>query len=151
MPTRRAVVTFRTPLHLLPWYVGFGVFVLLGLAMVIRPDDPSTRVLGGLTVAIWTPMLIRLIRSGVFLSEEGVLVRGVLRTYRLPWSTIKRAGQRPTWPWLPGRVLVIHRNTDRDVLVNEIGGVARDWGSSTLLDAIDSINTRVGTRDSRVD
>lgn len=64
---------------------GTLVMVIIGAAS----QTVGARVISYGFAAVLAAMTGRVIRAGVRVNRDGVLIRGVLRTYRVPWSEIE--------------------------------------------------------------
>jgi hypothetical protein len=55
------------------------------------PDTPAgQRVVYGVIAAVFAVLMVRTLRIGVATGPDGVVVRGILRSWRLPWEEVER-------------------------------------------------------------
>ena len=81
---RRETVRFGIAFVWLLPLLFFGYFA-------VAPDTPgSQRVVYGVLAAVFAVLLIRTLRIGVATGGDGVVVRGVLRSWKLGWDEVER-------------------------------------------------------------
>lgn len=104
MTSKRWRRTFRRT-----WYrilLGFvtGCFLLIGVATAATEDKDSyyepdsafiigSRIGYGIVALISFVLLVRIVRLGIFVNEDGVLVRNLFRTPFVAWPEIARFGR----------------------------------------------------------
>ena len=85
---RRQTVRLGIAVLWLPPVVYFGFFALdLGSG---EPIPAGQRIVYGAIAAVFAALAVRTLRIGVVTDPDGVLVRGILRSWRLRWDEIER-------------------------------------------------------------
>ena len=69
--------------------VFFGYFAL-DLGSGAEPIPTGQRIVYGALAAVFLTLAVRTLRIGVVTGPDGVLVRGILRSWRLGWDEIER-------------------------------------------------------------
>jgi len=86
---RRQTVRLGIALLWLPPVVFFGYFAL-DLGVSGDPIPAGQRIVYGAIAAVFAVLAVRTLRIGVVTGPDGVLVRGILRSWTLRWDEIER-------------------------------------------------------------
>jgi hypothetical protein len=77
--------------------VRFGIAFVWALPLLffgyfaVAPDTPAgQRAVYGAIAAVFAVLVVRTLRIGVATGPDGVVVRGVLRSWKLPWAQVER-------------------------------------------------------------
>jgi hypothetical protein len=70
--------------------VRFGIALVWALPLLFFAFFAAQGVVYGLIAAVFAVLVVRTLRIGVATGPDGVVVRGILRSWKLPWAEVER-------------------------------------------------------------
>ncbi len=120
-------MTYRSTLSILLISASCLAFAFIGAAMALSTDaagvDIGGRVLGLVLVCLFGSLMLRAIRSGLRLGQDGVVVRSLFRTRRLPWGEIANFAVGGSWSIVPWQTVSIERCDGTILNAPELGSL----------------------------
>lgn len=143
MSTRRR---YRGRLHngtLLACSLGLA---LLGASYWFVDSTLGGRVLGTILLVLWSAVAVRIVRSGVLPAQDCVIVRGVFRTRRLPWTEIRGFGTNEGESVVPWRLLTVSRKGGETLRVGEVSSLALGRDGNYVEKVAEELNRELNSR-----
>jgi hypothetical protein len=115
---------------------------LIGFSSWAAPDVALLERMIWTTIAAgWLIVGVRSRRSGVIVGDDGVVIRGFLRSRRLAWADIHRFAWRRSSSLIPWKVLVIERVDGRTITVPEVASLFRGRNRPSVVErAVEELN-----------
>lgn len=85
--------------------------------------DLGGRLLGLVLVLLFGGLTLRAIRAGIALGQNGVIVRSMFRTRRLPWTEIANFAVGGSWSIVPWQTVNIERVDGTTLNAPELGSL----------------------------
>lgn len=115
---------------------------LLGfMALIVAVGVPAGRFVSVFICIVFALLAVRCARSGLFLSQDGVQVRGLVRTRLFFWEALEGASVERSYSLLPWRIVVLSLREKRDIRVPEVAQLTKRHGPVDY--AVELINNTV--------
>lgn len=102
------------------------------------------RIIGFLLLIVCVPLLIRGLQVGVEQTAEGVVVRKLTGTRRVPWSDFVSARVSRTSSLVPWWIVVVERRSGKPINVPEVCSFGLRRSRPLVDTVVDALNSRRG-------
>lgn len=138
--------TYRSVLSNIFIAACWGVFLLIGAAMASSTESETVsvggRLFGALLIIVSGALILRSLRAGIVTEDDGVLVRSLVRTHRLPWSHIAEFAVGGSWSFVPWQTVTIARTDGTTISAAEVCSLP--LRHPTLVEnAVESLNSEL--------
>jgi hypothetical protein len=115
------------------------VFLLIGVSgLVVEPAGSGQFIFAAGLTALATVLIFRTLRMAIIAKPDGLLIRGIFRSRRIPFNKIRgiEAIEQPNMYGIRGATIAIHTVDGRRIVAGEFWSPVGRSGNAPRVDAI---------------